>query len=80
MEDASNSMTNKAKVLKQLKGAVLSLIREGTEMDPKGFASNYQILNEDIKSLNSCDACWVNDQYGAWFKADPEVQQAIKSR
>ena len=30
--------------------------------------SNYDIINTACKTLNSCDADWVNDKYGEWMR------------
>jgi hypothetical protein len=30
--------------------------------------NNYDVINAACKTLNSCDADWVNDKYGEWMK------------
>ena len=63
----------KEEILKEMQELLLVLQKNGQKMvtDPelsKSFTDRSDTLNIEILDLNSCDACWVNDQYGKWFK------------
>jgi len=63
----------KEEILKEWKEIILIMVNNGQKMftDPelaKSFSDRSKALIIDMKDLNSCDACWVNDQYGKWFK------------
>jgi len=62
----------KEEILKELKELLLALQNNGQKMVTdselsKSFTDRSYILSVEMKGLNSCDACWVNDQYGKWF-------------
>ena len=51
----------KEEVLAEMKAVVL---------DMKKMSVRQKNLVEEAGKLNSCDASWVNDEYGAWFKSE----------
>ena len=71
---------NKEETLDFLKHLVLQLRDHSKEIqsDPrlmKDWAAKSKSLENTLKSLNSCDANWVNDKYGGFFKK--EIQPYI---
>ena len=75
---------NKEEILERLKDSVLTILRKGKEFreNPPLFQKwqeNYHKLENGIKSLNSCDCLWVNDEYGKWFKEHEEIQTRIQN-
>lgn len=72
---------NKETCLELLKSLVLQLRDNSDELKTnfqlqKDFVVKYQLLNQHIKSLNSCESDWLNDQYGEFFKK--EIEPYIK--
>lgn len=71
---------NKEETLELLKHLVLQLRDSSKEIqsDPRlmqDWVAKAKHLDNIIKSLNSCDASFVQDQYGKFFKA--EIQPFI---
>ncbi|MFH1547581.1 MAG: hypothetical protein ABIC57_03785 [bacterium] len=63
----------KEEVLKKYQEIVLALQNNGRRimLNPelsKEFQDKVQVVEIAIRELNSCDACWFNDQYGKWFQ------------
>lgn len=74
----------KEEILKEWKEIILIMVNDGQKMvtDPelaKSFSDRSKALIIDMKDLNSCDSCWVNDQYGKWFNKyiTPKYQKLI---
>ena len=75
----------KEELLKKLQDSILTLIQKSSELltyaslKQKWIKNNNEI-REAFKQLNSCDANWLNDEYGKWFKSNADVQKAMKER
>jgi hypothetical protein len=74
----------KEEILKELQELLLTLQKNGQKMVvdselAKSFTDRSDTLSIEMKGLNSCDACWVNDQYGKWFNRyiAPKYQKLI---
>jgi len=72
---------NKEAILASLKELILGLKNnpERFRSDPdyvRSWESKQLEINLSIKKLNSCDASWLNDEYGKWF--NKELKPTIK--
>jgi hypothetical protein len=77
-------------IFDELKTAVLAFRDEGKRIREDAvfrasLLSKQQELGIEVKKLNSCDASWLNDEYGAWFKAEvlpnmPEIDPSVKDK
>lgn len=80
----------KEEILAELKVLVLTLRDEQEKLktDPvfaSSWLSKQHEIGIDVKKLNSCDADWLNDQYGAWFNEKiksnlPEIDPSVKDK
>jgi hypothetical protein len=66
---------NKNEVLDLLKHLILQLRDHSKELqgDPKlmrDWIAKNNHLQDSIKSLNSCDAVYINDEYAKWYKQE----------
>ena len=66
---------NKEEILDLLKHLILQLRDHSKELqaDPKlmrDWIAKNNHLQASIKSLNSCDANWINDQYGKFHQQE----------
>jgi hypothetical protein len=66
---------SKEEVLELLKHLVLQVIDNGEKLkSDERFKADWKvknsILDNAIKSLNSCDCNWVNDKYGEWHRKE----------
>jgi len=81
---------NKEQILSELKSLVQSLIDDqeklkGDEDYKKEWGAKQQALGIEVKKLNSCDASWLNDQYGLWFRTEikpkmPPIDPSVKDK
>lgn len=74
----------KEEILKEWKEIILIMVNDGQKMvtDPELKKSSHARLSAliiEIKNLNSCDVCWINDQSGKWFNKyiTPKYQKLI---
>jgi len=65
---------DREEILAELKTMVLHIVHEPEQFADKVFMATWECkqreIRTDSKALNSCDASWLNDQYGVWFKAE----------
>lgn len=66
---------SKEEVLELLKYLVLQIRDNGDKLkNDERFIADWRaknsLLSEAIKSLNSCDCNWVNDEYGEWHRKE----------
>jgi superfamily II helicase len=66
------NIMRKEEVLKKYQEIVLALQNNGRKIMldaelSKEFKDKVEAVEIAIRELNSCDACWFNDQYGKWF-------------
>jgi hypothetical protein len=71
---------NKEEALELLKHLILQLRDHSKEIqdNPKlmqDWVAKSKYLENAIKSLNTCDSNWINDEYGRFFKK--EIQPYI---
>ena len=71
-EACGNNM-KKEETLKMMQNLILSVRDEGQRLFEdrifrEEWQNNLKKLDEGLKILNSCDALWVYDKYGAWHK------------
>ena len=73
---------SKEEILELLKHLVLQIRDNGEKLQDERFKADWNtknsLLSEAIKSLNSCDCNWVNDEYGEWHRK--EIVPIIKSK
>jgi hypothetical protein len=74
-------MTTKEEILEALKDLVLGLMKNPEKLKDNiiyqaSWVNRQQEIGIAVKTLNSCDTLWLNDEYGAWFKA--EIKPNIK--
>ena len=78
-------------ILKELKELISSLVPENGEnrfKNPefcKDFSKKQKKINEESCKLNSCDANWINDEYGKWLRSEmslklSNIDPSIKSK
>ena len=76
------TVMTKEEVLNDLKELVIAL-RDNSEKlrsDPvfaAGWLSKQKSVSLEASRLNSCDASWLNDEYGEWFRQ--EIEPAIEN-
>lgn len=67
----------KEESLELMKWLILQLRDNGQKLkdDPMLMAdwvAKQKHLETSVKALNSCDALWINDNYGVWYKKEIE--------
>ena len=68
---------NKEQTLDILKHLVLQLRDNSKEIQAnpnltKDWVAKSKMVQDQLKSMNSCDALWFNEEYGKWHKKEIE--------
>ena len=58
---------SKEEILELLKTQILML---------RDHQVKHKMIQENIQKLNSCDALWLQDEYGKWF--EKEIRPSMK--
>lgn len=74
------SEKSKEELLEELKKMVLALKNDAEELKKNPelaveWAKKQAEIGIACRRLNSCDASWLNDEYGKWFRS--EVKPAM---